>query len=240
MLVNPWTHMVPQPQLLVERVRGPAGQSGGPGRNRAGGGGASLGLSLHLPPALHPTCDGAQAWLLWAGNLGRWGVEELRGGPCPSLPPAAPTPGIRTRKGSPGSGGIGAPLVRMQKQGCRMPPTVPSSRTQHVWAWFGCRGSTGPGMDREEHRSTVPQEGIRAGSSRPAFSLFHPFSPLHHMLGIVVFLQTKRSRGMTGQRRGPTGDWVGAPDCGLPGGQQVRGHCSGAGRRGSAGSSASP
>ena len=63
----------------------------------------------------------------------------------------------------------------------------------------------------------APQEGTRAGSSRPAFSLFHPFSPFRHPLGITISLQTKQSRGTAGQRRGPAGDSVGAPDCGLPG-----------------------
>ena len=114
--------------------------------------------------------------LLWAEDPGHLGCGELRGGPCPSLLPAVPTPGMRTRRGSPGSGGIGAPLVRMQKQGCRMPPTVPSSRTQHVWVWFGCRGSTGPGVDREEHRSTVPRRAPELGAAAPP-SLCFTHSP---------------------------------------------------------------
>ena len=76
-------------------------------------------------------------------------------------------------------------------------------------------------MDREEHTVLVPQEGTWAGSSRPALSLFHPFSPFHNPLGITVSLQTKQSWGTAGQRRGPTGDRVGAPDCGLPRGSAV-------------------
>lgn len=76
-------------------------------------------------------------------------------------------------------------------------------------------------MDREEHTVLVPQEGTWAGSSHPALSLFHPFSPFCHPLGITVSLQTKQSWGMAGQRRGPTGDRVGAPDCGLPRGSAV-------------------
>ena len=50
-------------------------------------------------------------------------------------------------------------------------------------------------MDTEEHTVLASQEGTWAGSSRPTFSLFHPFSPFRHPLGITVSLQTKQSRG---------------------------------------------
>lgn len=61
-------------------------------------------------------------------------------------------------------------------------------------------------MDREEHTVLVPQEGTWAGSSHPALSLFHPFSPFCHPLGITVSLQTKQSRGDGRAEKGTAGD----------------------------------
>ena len=181
MLVNPWTPALLQPQLLVEIVRGLAGQRGGPAWQKQcwSWGCRSWSFTAH-PPALHATPDGAQARLLWAGNLGRWG-----GGTAGRWPLAFPPAGCshsrdEDQKGQPWVWGHRGSFGETQKQGCRMPPTVPSSQTQHVWAQFGCRGSRGPGMDREKYTVLVPQEGTWVGSSCPALSLFHPFSPFHH------------------------------------------------------------
>lgn len=99
MLVNPWTPAVPQPQLLVERVRGLAGQSGGPGKSRVGCGGAALGLSLQLPPALHPTRDVAQPRLLWAEDPGHLGCGGAERWPLPFPPPSCPHSRDEDQKG---------------------------------------------------------------------------------------------------------------------------------------------
>lgn len=159
--------------------------------------------------------------------------------PALPSPPAAPTPELRTDGCSPGVCGDRVSFGETQKQGCRMPSTVPSSQTQHVWRSLDA-GSRGPGMDREAHGTCRPRRAPGLGA-RPAFSLFHPFSPFRHPLGITVSLQTKQAeQGTAGQKRGPAGDRVEPPTVGSPVGHQVRVDCSSAGARGPAGSSASP
>lgn len=182
-------------------------------------------LAIHCtspqPFTPHPT--GHRHGYCGQGTWSAGVMGQLRGGPCPSLPAGCPYSRAEDQTGQSWVCGDRVSFGETQKQGCRMPPTVPSSQTQHVWAQFGCRGSRGPGTDREEHTVLAPQEGTRVGSSRPAFSLFHPFSPFRHPLGITVSLQTKQSRGTAGQKRGPAGDRVGAPDCGLPSGAPGQG-----------------
>lgn len=70
MLVNPWTPVLPQPQLLVEIVRGLAGLRGGPAwQKQCWRWGCSYWPFTAHPPSLHSTPGQAQARLLWAGNL---------------------------------------------------------------------------------------------------------------------------------------------------------------------------
>ena len=137
---------------------------------------------------------------------GTWGGGQAGRWPLPSPPAGCPHSRDEDQNGQPWVWGHRGSFGETQKQGCRMPPTVPSSRTQHVWAQYGCRGSGGPGRDREEHTVLAPQEGTWAGSSRPALSLFHPFSPFHNPLGITVSLQTKQSRGDGRAEKGTAGD----------------------------------
>lgn len=146
------------------------------------------------------------------GHLGWWKLWEV----ASALPPmAAPTPGLRTRQGSPGSAGIGAPLVRRRSKAARMLPLSPVHRPS-VWAQFGCRGPEGLARTGEAHSTCAP--GGHLGWEQPPhlLFLFHSFSPFHHPLGITVSLQTKQSRGTAGQRKGTDWGLSRSPDHELP------------------------
>ena len=177
MLVNPWTPALLQPQLLVEIVRGLAGQRGGPAWQKQcwSWGCRSWSFTAH-PPALHATSDGAQARLLWAGNLGRWVVGQLGGGPWPSLPLAAPTPGMRTRRGSPGSGGIGAPLVRCRSKVAGCLPLSPVHGPSTCRRSLDAGGPEGLVWTQRSTQYLRPRRAPGLGAAAPP-SLYFTHSP---------------------------------------------------------------
>ena len=92
-------------------------------------------------------------------------------------------------------------------------------------------------MDREEHTVLAPQEGTWAGSTAPLFLYF-----THSPRSTIPWESPSPFRpSRVGGRQGREGDGRGLSRSSRPWAPQgVSGHCSGAGRRGPAGSSASP
>ena len=192
----------------------------------------------HLPSVLHPPPDGMEV-TVGRGSRAPGVVGKQGGGPCPSLPPAAPTPGMRTRRGSPGSGGIGAPLVRRRSKAAGCLPLSPVHKPSTFGHSLDAGGPEGLAWTERSTQYLYPRRAPGLGAAALLSLYFtHSLRSTIHPLGITVSLQTKQSRGHGRTEKGTNRGLSRSSRPWAPRG--VSGHCSGAGRRGPAGSSASP
>ena len=171
---------------------------------------------------------------------GTWGagvVGQLGGGPWPSLPLAAPTPGMRTRRGSPGSGGIGAPLVRRRSKVAGCLPLSPVHGPSTCRRSLDAGGPEGLVWTQRSTQYLRPRRAPGLGAAAPP-SLYFTHSPRS---AIPWESHLPSDQAEWGDGRTEKGTNRGLSRSSRPWAPRgVSGHCSGAGRRGPAGSSASP
>lgn len=230
-----------------------------PGRNSARGGSASV-HSLGLPQSPSTHSPSAHA---------RWGTTTVTGGRGLRLPgvgvswgaalplsaPTTPIPGLRPGGGSPGSGGVKGPRAPGSfgedtvagLQEASQDPQLTGTATHWGTVWHG---GAPEGLVQTDWRTRDSGPSRAAWQEqRPPPSLYFSPQPLHDPLGVPVSLRAGASwgkaraeKGTPGQDRTPqpASPHLRQPAVGPPRGGQFSSHCSCAGRRGPAWSTASP
>ena len=206
MLVNPWTPALPQPQLLVEIV------GSGWAEGRAGLAEAVLEVGVQLlvihrtspqPFTPHPT--GHKHGYCGQGTWGAGVMGQLGGGPCPSLPPAVPNPELRTRRGSPGSAGIGAPLERHRSKAAGCLPLSPVHRPSSCGHSLDAGGPEGLAWTERSTQYLRPRKAPGLGAAAPPFLYF-----THSLRSAIPWESPSPFRpSRAGGRQGREGDQLG-------------------------------
>ena len=158
----------------------------------------------HHRSVLHPSPDGMEV-TAGRGPRAPGVVGELGGGPCPFLPTAAPTPGLRTRRGSPGSAGIGAPLERHRSKAAGCLPLSPVHRPSSCGHNLDAGGPEGLAWTERSTQYLRPRRAPGLGAAAPPFLYF-----THSLRSAIPWESPSPFRpSRAGGRQGREGDQLG-------------------------------